>query len=200
MSTRPGHQKWVADWYLFSRKPTLITHEYCLHERCKRDDEAYWRSQRVRVGHRHHPRPEPAAYYSFLKRIDQPFGPFPVQPVRTLPVRVAEDRSPPDTPLGTPGGCGGPGLRCRAYQGGGRTAQHAPRPEPGTSASRTARGRRKRRGGRRARAGDVVRGTAHVPILGRALRPSNFSIPAVAVNPSDAVHDAPSIPDRRLPM
>jgi arabinofuranosyltransferase len=78
-SSRPGHQKWVADWYLFQRRPTIVTHVYGLHER-KRDDEAWWLSHGYEwvvatirgLG--------PPPYYSFLTRVDQPFGPFPVRP------------------------------------------------------------------------------------------------------------------------
>ena len=33
-SNRPGHQKWGSDDYMLSRKPTLITHRYCLGGSC----------------------------------------------------------------------------------------------------------------------------------------------------------------------
>ena len=78
-STRPGHQKWVADWYLFARKPTLITHIYGLHER-KRDHEAFWLSHGYEWVTATIPGLSPPPWYSFLKRVDQAFGPFPVRP------------------------------------------------------------------------------------------------------------------------
>ncbi len=78
-STRPGHQKWVADWYLFARKPTLITHIYGLHER-KRDHEAFWLKHGYEWVTATIPGLSPPPWYSFLKRVDQAFGPFPVRP------------------------------------------------------------------------------------------------------------------------
>ena len=77
-SSRPGHQKWVADWYLFQRKPTIITHIYGLHER-KRDDEAHWLRNGYEWVTATIPGLGPPSFYSFLKRVDQPFGPFPVR-------------------------------------------------------------------------------------------------------------------------
>jgi arabinofuranosyltransferase len=77
-STRPGHQKWVADWYLFQRRPTLITHVYGLRER-KRDDEAHWLSHGYEWVTATIPGLSPPPYYSFLKRVDQAFGPFPAR-------------------------------------------------------------------------------------------------------------------------
>jgi hypothetical protein len=78
-SDRPGHQKWVADWYLFQRKPTLITHVYGIHER-KRENEAFWLRNGYEWVTATIPGLSPPPFYSFLKRVDQPFGPFPVRP------------------------------------------------------------------------------------------------------------------------
>src|SRR4051794_4120524 len=84
-SNRPGHQKWVAPWYLFQRRPTLITHEYCLgtHQdclsRCVRDP-GYWRANGYEWVIAEIPPPTPAPEYCFLKRLDRSFGPFSASP------------------------------------------------------------------------------------------------------------------------
>ena len=74
--SRPGHQKWVSDEYLFKRRPTIITHEYCLHERCTRN-QAFWRSHGYEWVTATVPGMDPPPLYSFLKRTDAAFGPFP---------------------------------------------------------------------------------------------------------------------------
>ena len=73
---RPGHQKWVSFSYLFSRRPTIITHVYCLNERCGHD-AAFWRSNGYEWVTATIPGLPPPSLYSFLKRTDASFGPFP---------------------------------------------------------------------------------------------------------------------------
>ena len=76
VSDRPGHQKNVADWYLFSRRPTIITHRYCLHERCA-PDASFWLERGYEWVTATIPGLSPPPLYSFLKRRDKAFGPFP---------------------------------------------------------------------------------------------------------------------------
>jgi arabinofuranosyltransferase len=76
-SNRPGHQKWVAPWYLWKRHPTLITHEYCLGP-CVKDPE-FWRANGYEWVTANIPRATLVHQYSFLKRIDRSFGPFPAR-------------------------------------------------------------------------------------------------------------------------
>jgi arabinofuranosyltransferase len=76
VATRPGHQKWPSFPYLFSRKPTLITHVYCINQRCN-TDEAFWRSNGYEWVTATIPGLPAPSLYSFLKRIDTSFGPFP---------------------------------------------------------------------------------------------------------------------------
>jgi hypothetical protein len=72
-SNRPGHQKWVADWYVLKRQPTLITHHYCF---CN-DPQADWRPHGYEwVVARIPQRPSPPIY-GFWKKADRAFGPFP---------------------------------------------------------------------------------------------------------------------------
>jgi arabinofuranosyltransferase len=93
ISTRPGHQKWVSFQYLFSRKPTLITHRYCINQKCN-EDEAFWRSNGYEWVTANIPGLPPPSLYSFLKRIDASFGPFPAQ--ATPPAQAAQPTpSPP---------------------------------------------------------------------------------------------------------
>jgi arabinofuranosyltransferase len=79
VSSRPGHQKWGSDEYLLSRRPTLITHRYCLGPHCPIDNggaPAGFTWVRATVA-------APGggqSYYSFLKRRDRTFGPFPALP------------------------------------------------------------------------------------------------------------------------
>jgi hypothetical protein len=79
VSTRPGHQKWGSDDYMLSRKPTLITHRYCIGGSCPVDNGwapagyEWVRATTSRPGQK-------IAYYSFLKRRDRAFGPFPSNP------------------------------------------------------------------------------------------------------------------------
>jgi arabinofuranosyltransferase len=75
VSSRPGHQKWGSDDYMLSRKPTLITHHYCLGSACPVANgwtpPGYeWVRATTSTGPKQ-------AYYSFLKRRDRAFGPFP---------------------------------------------------------------------------------------------------------------------------
>ena len=75
-STRPGHQKWGSDEYMLSRKPTLITHRYCIGPGCQVENGyAFPGYEWVRATTK-----GPAggtSYYSFMKRRDRAFGPFP---------------------------------------------------------------------------------------------------------------------------
>ena len=79
VSNRPGHEKWGSDAYMLSRKPTLITHRYCLGGSCPVDNggaPAGYEWVRATIS-----RPgQKTAYYSFLKRRDRAFGPFPISP------------------------------------------------------------------------------------------------------------------------
>jgi hypothetical protein len=75
-SNRPGHQKWGSDEYMLSRKPTLITHRYCLGAGCPVDNGGappgyeWVRATTTSPG-------GGQSYYSFMKRRDRAFGPFP---------------------------------------------------------------------------------------------------------------------------
>lgn len=78
-SNRPGHQKWGSDEYMLSRKPTLVTHHYCLGPHCAVENGAapagYQWVRATTSG------PDgSASFYSFLKRRDCAFGPFPAMP------------------------------------------------------------------------------------------------------------------------
>ena len=79
VSSRPGHQKWGSDDYMLSRKPTLITHHYCLGSACAVNNGwtppgyEWVRATTTLPGQR-------PSYYSFLKRRDRAFGPFPAVP------------------------------------------------------------------------------------------------------------------------
>jgi hypothetical protein len=79
VSNRPGHQKWGSDEYMMSRKPTLITHRYCIGPGCPVDNGwappgfEWVRATTSEPG-------RAAAYYSFLKRRNRAFGPFPALP------------------------------------------------------------------------------------------------------------------------
>jgi arabinofuranosyltransferase len=68
VSNRPGHQKWGSDPYMLSRRPTLITHKYCLGGPCPEESWAYpgYRWERIQF-----PGLRPG-YYSFMRRIPQP--------------------------------------------------------------------------------------------------------------------------------
>jgi arabinofuranosyltransferase len=76
VSNRPGHQKWGSDGYMLSRRPTLITHHYCIGPSCPVDNGGtppgyQWvRATTTSPGGE-------KSYYSFLKRRDRAFGPFP---------------------------------------------------------------------------------------------------------------------------
>jgi hypothetical protein len=75
-SNRPGHQKWGSDAYMLSRKPTLITHKYCLPgPSC---GEKGWRTEGYEWIDAIIPGPKPTTY-SFLKKTDRAFGPFPAR-------------------------------------------------------------------------------------------------------------------------
>jgi hypothetical protein len=76
VSSRPGHQKWGSDEYMLSRKPTLITHHYCLGKSCTVENGwtppgFEWVRANIKA-----PDGSPS-FYSFLKRRDRTLGPFP---------------------------------------------------------------------------------------------------------------------------
>ena len=74
VGSRPGHQKWGSDAYMLSRRPTLITHHYCLGRTCQVENGAAQPGfEWVRA---EFPGQAPY-YYSFQKRRDRAFGPFP---------------------------------------------------------------------------------------------------------------------------
>lgn len=78
-SNRPGHQKWGSDDYMLSRKPALVTHHYCLGRHCAVENgytpAGYeWVRATTTAGD------GTSSFYSFLKRRDRPFGPFPAMP------------------------------------------------------------------------------------------------------------------------
>jgi hypothetical protein len=79
VGNRPGHQKWGSDEYMLSRKPTLITHHYCLGAGCPVDNGwappgfEWVRATAAMLG-------QSSLQYSFLKRRDRAFGPFPAVP------------------------------------------------------------------------------------------------------------------------
>jgi arabinofuranosyltransferase len=79
VSNRPGHQKWGSDEYILSRKPTLMTHRYCLGSSCPVDNgwipPGYEWVRATTTGYG-----KGTSYYSFLKRRDRAFGPFPAMP------------------------------------------------------------------------------------------------------------------------
>lgn len=78
-SNRPGHQKWGSDEYMLSRKPTLITHHYCLGRHCAVENgfaPAGYEWVRATTT-----APDgTSSFYSFLKKRDRGFGPFPARP------------------------------------------------------------------------------------------------------------------------
>ncbi len=75
---RPGHQKWVSFSYLFSRRPTLITHCYCLNGACNCDPrDAVWKNNGYEPVTATIPGSPAPTVYTFLKRTDARFGPFP---------------------------------------------------------------------------------------------------------------------------
>jgi hypothetical protein len=78
-SNRPGHQKWGSDDYMLSRKPTLITHHYCLGRHCGVEN-GYTPAGYQWVRAATTAADGTSSYYSFLKRRDHAFGPFPVMP------------------------------------------------------------------------------------------------------------------------
>ncbi len=93
ISTRPGHQKWVSYQYLFARKPTLITHYYCLNGTCNFDpNDPFWRSNGYESVTATIPGLPPPSLYIFLKRIDASFGPFPAN--ATSPPQAAQPGPP----------------------------------------------------------------------------------------------------------
>jgi arabinofuranosyltransferase len=79
VSARPGHQKWGSDDYMLSRRPTLITHRYCLGSACPVDNgwtpAGYeWVRATTTADN------GSTSFYSFLKRRDRAFGPFLANP------------------------------------------------------------------------------------------------------------------------
>ncbi len=78
-SNRPGHEKWGSDQYMLSRKPTLITHRYCIGGSCPVNNG--WTPPGYEwVRATTSPPGQKPSYYSFLKRRDRAFGPFPRAP------------------------------------------------------------------------------------------------------------------------
>jgi arabinofuranosyltransferase len=75
ISDRPGHEKWGSDAYMLSRHPTLITHKYCILGPCGQERWPYPGYEWVHVTI---PGIDPV-YYSFMKRLDRAFGPFPAR-------------------------------------------------------------------------------------------------------------------------
>ncbi len=80
VSARPGHEKWAGDDYMLSREPTLITHHYALQQRHvpSPDEIALWAARGYEWVTATIPGLDPP-YYSFLKRLDRAFGPFPAR-------------------------------------------------------------------------------------------------------------------------
>jgi arabinofuranosyltransferase len=79
VSNRPGHEKWGSDEYMLSRRPTLITHRYCLGGSCPVDN-GFAPPGYEWVRATTSPPGRSLSYYSFLKRRDRAFGPFPAMP------------------------------------------------------------------------------------------------------------------------
>jgi arabinofuranosyltransferase len=79
VGSRPGHQKWGSDEYMLSRKPTLLTHRYCLGPSCGVDNGGapagyeWVRATTSGPG-------GGTSYYSFMKQRHYAFGPFPAVP------------------------------------------------------------------------------------------------------------------------
>ncbi len=78
LSNRPGHQKYAPTDYVLSRHPTIITsNRYAIADApVVREDAAFWRAH----GYHYVSAEVPglsSRWYSFLKRIDRPFGPIP---------------------------------------------------------------------------------------------------------------------------
>lgn len=84
VSQRPGHQKWGSDAYMVSRNPTLITHHYRLHAAAN-DNADYWRQLGYEWVTATIPGLSSPPLYSFLKRIDRSFGPFPANARTSAP-------------------------------------------------------------------------------------------------------------------
>jgi hypothetical protein len=80
MSNRPGHEKYAPNEYVLSKHPTIITsNRYEIGPApLVREDAAYWRAH----GYHYVAAQVPglsSPWYSFLKRIDRPFGPLPAE-------------------------------------------------------------------------------------------------------------------------
>lgn len=78
VSARPGHQKWGSDEHMLSRRPTLVTHYYHLHARAAPDAER-WHARGYAWVTATIPGLSDPPLYSFLKRRDRAFGPFPAE-------------------------------------------------------------------------------------------------------------------------
>lgn len=80
-SARPGHQKFAPDSYLLSRRPTILCHTYYIAPTPHAPspaEAAMWRARGFHWVSVAIPGLEdPGPYYSFLKRLDRPFGPLP---------------------------------------------------------------------------------------------------------------------------
>jgi hypothetical protein len=70
---RAGHQKWATEEYMLSRHPTLITHYYCLGGPCAYERNPWPGYEWVHIT----TAGIQPMYYSFMKRRDRAFGPFP---------------------------------------------------------------------------------------------------------------------------
>ena len=68
VSNRPGHQKWGSDPYMLSRRPTMITHRYCIEGPCADESWSYPGYAWVRLTF---PGVAPR-YYSFMRRTAPP--------------------------------------------------------------------------------------------------------------------------------
>jgi arabinofuranosyltransferase len=75
IADRPGHQKWGSDAYMLSRHPTLITHHYCILGPCREERLVLPGYEWVHIT----AQGRQPIYYSFMKRIDRAFGPFPAR-------------------------------------------------------------------------------------------------------------------------
>jgi arabinofuranosyltransferase len=79
VGNRPGHQKWGSDEYMLARKPTLITHRYCLGPSCPVENGGappgyQWvRATIATPG-------GGTSYNSLMKQRRRAFGPFPAVP------------------------------------------------------------------------------------------------------------------------
>jgi hypothetical protein len=76
VSARPGHQKWGSDAYMVSRNPIIMTHYYRIHAP-HAPNPGYWDARGYEWVTATIPGLKAPPLYSFLKRKDVAFGPFP---------------------------------------------------------------------------------------------------------------------------